>query len=250
MLELKNLTVQYRKNTPVLRDISLTLSPGITALIGRNGTGKSTLLHALLGIVPSTGEVLVDGTALSALSARARAKHLSLLPQGLPTPALTVKETLALGFAPHLTHLAQKEWQTVQEILTRLHLEALADRRVDTLSGGERQMVFLGLQLVQDTPVLLLDEPATYIDAPARSLLYETLRAERANGKALLIVMHDITEALALADRVLLLDKGRITFDGPPADCIAARIPETHFGLAHYTATDALGNPVHLYQAK
>lgn len=250
MLEWKNLTVQYRKKAPVLRDISLKLSPGITALIGRNGTGKSTLLHTAVGALPYTGEILVRGMPLSSLSPRERAEHVILLPQGLPTPALTVRETVALGFSSHLTRLSEKEHVRVQEILTRLHLLPLADRRVDTLSGGERQMVFLGLLLVRDVPILLLDEPATYIDTPTRALLYDTLRAERACGKALLVVMHDINEALSLADRILLLNDGHITFDGPPAACIAQQIPETHFDLIHYTAQDEAGKEIHLYKAR
>ncbi len=247
MLEFKDLCVQYRGAPPLLTNVSFTLTEGITVLLSRNGAGKSSLLHTALGEVPYTGEILLNGKNIAEIPARERAGSLSLLPQRLPAPALCVREVVALGFSPFCVRLGEKEWQTVREILAKLQISHLADRPASTLSGGERQRVFLGMMLAQNTPVLLLDEPATYLDAPFHRLLCEILREERAKGKHILLVMHDLTRALALADRVLVLDEGKLTFDGTPDECIAARIPERIFGLTRYDATNEHGNTVRFF---
>ena len=248
MLELQNLSVCYRGESPLLQDISFRLSPGITVLLGKNGAGKSSLLHSTLGEVPYRGRILLDGKDITQIPASERAKHLSLLPQRLPTPTLCVQEVVALGFSPFSTRLGEKEWQTVREILKKLQISHLAQRPVSTLSGGERQRVFLGMLLAQNTPVLLLDEPATYLDAPFHRLLCDILHEERAKGKHILLVMHDLTRALSLADRVLVLEDGALCFDGTPAACIAARIPERIFSLTRYDATDETGKTVSIFQ--
>ena len=248
MLEVKDLSIQYRGTEPILKDISFTLTKGITVLLGRNGAGKSSLLHATLGEVPYTGEIRLNGIPVTKLSAQSRAKTLSLLPQQLPAPALCVSEVVALGFSPVCTRLAEKEWQTVREILNKLQISHLANRPVCTLSGGERQRVFLGMMLAQNTPVMLFDEPATYLDAAHHALLDRVLQEEREKGKRVLLVMHDLTRALALADRVLVLDEEELVFDGTPEECIAAQIPERIFSLTRYDATDKNGNTVRFFK--
>ena len=249
MLELKNLGVAYRAEHPILKNVDLTLTPGITAVIGRKGAWKSTLLHTLLGRTPYTGEILLDGTPLSAYSAKERARLLSLLPQQLPAPDLTVRACIALGFSPHVTRLCAKEWTLVEEIEARLDLTHLDTRRVSTLSGGERQRVFLGLALAQNTPYLLLDEPTAHMDLCFHAAFRALLSDLRAEGKCVLAVLHDLNTALQWADRILLIEGGGIAFDGTPAACIEAQIPERHFSLARYTATDKDGARLYFYQA-
>ena len=248
MLEFQKFSVQYRGAPPLFSDVSFTLTKGITVLLGRNGAGKSSLLHTVLGEVPYTGKILLNGQDIVQIPARERAGALALLPQHLPAPALSVAEVVALGFSPFCTRLCAKEWQTVREILEKLQISHLADRPTSTLSGGERQRVFLGMMLAQNAPVWLLDEPATYLDAPFHRLLCEILQEQRAQGKHVLLVMHDLTRALALADRVLVLDKGKLTFDGTPAECIEASIPERVFSLTRYDATDESGRAVRVFQ--
>lgn len=248
MLEFKDLCIQYRGAHPLFQNVSFTLDKGITVLLGCNGEGKSSLLHTALGEAPYTGEILLNGQLLSQTPPRERAKLLSLLPQHLPAPALCVRETVALGFSPLFTKIGEKEWQTVREILEKLQISHLAKRPVSTLSGGERQRVFLGMMLAQNTPVMLLDEPATYLDAPHHALLCKILQEEREKGKHILLVMHDLTRALALADRVLVLNEGALAFDGTPDECIDARIPERIFSLKCYTASDESGKTVRVFQ--
>ena len=165
MLNCTHLTVGYRNRPPVLQDVSLTVPAGaVTALLGVNGAGKTTLFKAILQEIAYTGRIFCDKTDLSTLSHRQRARLLSLLPQHLPSPALSVRETVALGLSAHTVKPGEAEWRTVYAALDRLQITALENRAVATLSGGERQKVFLALLLAQNTPVLLLDEPTAHMD--------------------------------------------------------------------------------------
>ena len=249
MLKIQDLTVRYRANEEILKNITLTLSAGITVLIGHNGAGKSTLLHAILGEVPYSGSILLNGTPLSQIPPQQRARYLSLLPQRLPAPELCALEVVSLGFSPHVARIGEKERQAARSILQQLHIDHLADHLVSSLSGGERQKVFLGMLLAQNTPILLLDEPTTYMDATFLREFACILRQEAARGKRILLVMHDLNEALSLADRVLLLEDATVAFDGTPQACIEQKIPEKHFGLLHYTARCDNGETLHFYKA-
>ncbi|MBE6702798.1 MAG: ABC transporter ATP-binding protein [Ruminococcaceae bacterium] len=237
MLDLKNLFAGYDRKHPILKDVSLTANSGeITVLLGRNGSGKSTLLHTVIGAIHASGQILANGIELATLKPNERAKHLSFLPQRLPAPALSVKETVALGLTPQRTRLGEAEWRLVDEKIEALGITALSDRAVSTLSGGERQKVFLALMLTQDTDILLFDEPTTYADAPFTALFYSLLRKERAKGKTILLVMHHVGEALTLADRVAVLQNGSLAFCGTPAEALEREIPEKCFELTRYTA--------------
>ena len=237
MLEFQSVTVQYGKMSPVLRDISFTARENeITVLLGQNGCGKSTLLRAAMREIPYTGKIFCDKTDLSALSPAARGRQISMLPQQLPSPTLSVRETVALGYAPHVTRLGASEWETVDKRIAEMELSALADRPVCTLSGGERQKVFLALLFTQDTPILLLDEPTTYVDFSFTARFFDLLKAQRDRGKTILLVMHDISDALRIADRVAVIKDAALAFCGTPQEALEQNIPEKLFGLTRYTA--------------
>ena len=237
MLEIRSLTCGYRRGAPVLQDLTLTAASGeITAVLGRNGCGKSTFLHTVMGEIPFEGEILIHDRPLRTLTPRERTKAISLLPQRLPTPALSVRETVTLGLCPHFSRPDAADRQRVEETIALVGLDALADRLVNTLSGGERQRAFLALLLAQNANVLLLDEPTAYTDAPFSALLYRILRDERERGKTVLIVMHDVGTALQFADRIIVLENGTLAFDGTPTEALEREIPEKHFGLTRYTA--------------
>ena len=143
----------------VLRDVKFCLPEGVIALLGRNGSGKSTLLHCIAGALPFEGSVKLDGKELKGLPARERAKLLSILPQMLPSPDLPAEEVVGFGRSPYSARLSAKEREEVRAAMQKLGIGELAKRRVSTLSGGEKQKVFLAMLLVQDTPLVLLDEP-------------------------------------------------------------------------------------------
>ncbi|MBQ8357430.1 MAG: ABC transporter ATP-binding protein [Clostridia bacterium] len=237
MLEFKNVTVGYGKRPPVLQSIGFTAGAGeITVLLGQNGCGKSTLLRAAMQEIPYTGQIFSDEGSLSTMPPAQRAKCISLLPQHLPAPAVSVREAVALGLAPWVTRPGEAEWQKVDQRVAELGLSSLADRPVNTLSGGERQKVFLAMLLTQDTPILLLDEPTTYMDLSFVARFFDILKKERARGKTFLLVMHDVSDALWLADRVVVLAKGALAFCGTPHEALEQCIPEKQFGLTRYTA--------------
>lgn len=207
------------------------------ALVGPNGAGKTTLLRALAGLVASEGEIELDGTPLRALPRRALARLLALVPQQPTTPPwMTVAEYVLLGRTPYLGMLSAegaRDREAAGEALARLDLVELAERRLGTLSGGERQRVVLARALAQGSPIVLLDEPTASLDLGHVQQALELLDAlRRERGLTLVSAMHDLTLAAQYADRMLLLDAGRVAAAGRPDEVLTeARVAE-HYAAA------------------
>lgn len=224
MLELRNLTVGYA-GEPVLRDFSLALPDGgFTALIGPNGCGKSTLLRTACGLLqPSEGQVLLDGEPLPNLAHKAVARKLAFLPQSRPVPDLTARRLVLHGRFPYLGYprrYSKADYAAADAALAAVGAQALAERDLQALSGGERQKVFLAMALAQDAPTILLDEPTTYLDIDRQFEVMRLLAELRAQGKTVVAVLHDLSLAFHFADRVVLLRAGAIEADGTP-DAVA-----------------------------
>lgn len=227
------LSASYGKKQ-VLRDISFCLPEGVTALLGRNGSGKSTLLHCIAGALPFEGSVKLDGKELKGLTAREKAKLLSILPQMLPSPDLPAEEVVGFGRSPYSARLSAKEREEVHAAMQKLGIGELAKRRVSTLSGGEKQKVFLAMLLVQDTPLVLLDEPTTYMDLPFKSVFFSVLQELKAKKKTVLFVSHDLSDGIFASDHVLVLEEGGIRFAGSREECLRGCVLERAFGAARY----------------
>lgn len=220
----------------VLQGCDLAVGAGeVAAVVGPNGAGKSTLLKVLAGLLrPSAGEVRIGGLPLAALSRAEIARRVAVVPQAVETLfPFTVRELVALGRTARLDALGRgtnDDAAAISRALGTLDLEALADRRVDAISGGERQRVVLAMALAQETPVLLLDEPTVHLD-PAHQLatfgLIRRLATER--GLAVLAVVHELNLA-ALGDRVVVLADGRVVRDAAPADALDQRLVDEVFG--------------------
>jgi cobalamin transport system ATP-binding protein len=207
---------------------------GWTILIGPNGAGKSTLLCAVAGLVDHRGSIAVEGCDLRTLSPRRRARLLASVPQTPLLPAdMTVAEYVLLGRTAHvgmLGRLGAADRAAAAAASERLDLGSLAGRRLDELSGGERQRAVLARAIAQDAPVLLLDEPTTALDVGRQQEVLELvgqLRAER--GLTVLGAMHDLTLAGQYADRLALLDGGRLVAHGTPAEVLTAERIERHY---------------------
>lgn len=222
-LRAEQLRVRYRAGGLVLDDLSVDLRAGeLTALIGSNGSGKSTLLRTLARLHrPEAGRVLLDGTDVTALSARTLARAVSFLPQSPIVPqGISVTELVAFGRHPHqgvLGRTSAGDRDAVDWAIERTGLGELAPRGVESLSGGERQRAFVAMALAQRAELLLLDEPTSYLDLRHQVDLMDLVRdLVDQHGRTVVVVLHDLNQAAAYADRMVMLKDGRIVHDGPP----------------------------------
>jgi iron complex transport system ATP-binding protein len=214
----------------VLDGVDLTVTPGtLTALAGPNGAGKSTLLTVLAGLAaPDIGSVTLGGASIATMARMERARRIAWLEQGARAAwGLSVREIAALGRLPHGDDGAA----AIAAALAACGLEAFAERRVDTLSGGEARRAMLARVLATEAEVLLLDEPTADLDPAQGFALMRVLRAEAAEGRTVLVVLHDLDLASRFADRIVLLADGRIAADGPPASVMTPEAAGRVFGV-------------------
>lgn len=240
MLEIRDLCVRRRGNT-ILEKISLTVAPHkLTALIGKNGCGKSTLVSCINQTVSYTGEISFLGRSLALMPPKERACLLSFLPQTLAIPHITVSELVTMGRSPYVDigrHLTPRDKEAVRDAISAIGIEDFSNRYLDELSGGERQKAYLAMTLAQDTRVMVLDEPTTYMDMTYEHAFLGLLdNLKRHRKKTLLVVMHNLNQAVRYADRLAVLDGGTIVFDGDTSDCIQKGVIEQVFGVRRYTA--------------
>ena len=235
MMELRQLRAGYGEHM-VLDGIDLALRPGeVLALLGPNGSGKSTLIRAALGLLPlAGGQVLIDGADAAALSPRQRAQKAAYLPQTRPVPNITALRMVLHGRFPHLTYprrFRQEDYAAAMAALEQADAACLARRPMPELSGGQRQRVYLAMALAQDAPTLFLDEPTAFLDV-SHQLEVGRLAGQLARqGKAVVLVLHDLPLALSTADRPAVLKGGRLlAVDGPEALC-ADGILNSVFGI-------------------
>ena len=240
MLEFHKVCCKIRKKE-ILKDISFSVKAGhIVALVGKNGSGKSTLLRIANREIPYGGSIHLGGEPIEAFTPRERALRMAYLPQQLAAPAMSVMSLVSLGRSPHMppfSRMSDADRAAVKEAMEATDTLRLSEAAVNTLSGGERQRAHLAMALAQKAPLLMLDEPTTYLDTDARRDFLSLLsRLVRARNGAALCVLHDINDAIRIADEIALLEKGELAFFGSTHDFIDGGLPEGHFGLtAHKT---------------
>lgn len=226
MLELRNVTAGYGEKL-ILHDISLDFPPGtVTAILGPNGSGKSTLLKAAAGLLPiASGAVVAE---------EPRARHVAYLPQSRRVPEMTVRQLVLQGRYPWLgwpRRYGEKDHELARRAMERLGVAGLADRPLAELSGGTRQKCYLAMTLAQDTEVLLLDEPTSFLDPAHQLRLMALCRSVAAGGKAVAVVLHDLPLALRFADRVAVVDAGRLLMVDSPAGLLKSGLLEKTFAV-------------------
>ncbi|MER7893200.1 ABC transporter ATP-binding protein [Micromonospora sp. NPDC094482] len=246
-----NLRLGYH-GVPVVHEAAITLRAGVvTALVGPNGSGKSTLLRALARLHPITaGAVhLAGGTAAAGLPAREFARRVTLLAQSRPVPnGVTVRDVVGYGRHPYRGRWRADDPQgpaVIARAMDVTGVAAMADRPVDELSGGELQRVWLATCLAQDTPVLLLDEPTTFLDLRYQVEILDLVRdLADDHDVAVGVVLHDLNQAAAVADEVVLLHDGRVRAAGSPADVFTEQALTETYGIRIEVSTDPVNGVV------
>ncbi|CAL9346166.1 MULTISPECIES: ABC transporter ATP-binding protein [Streptomyces] len=233
----EGLTLAYERRT-IAEDLTVAIPDrSFTVVIGPNACGKSTLLRALSRMLkPAAGTVLLDGRDISSANAKQVARTLGLLPQSSVAPeGISVSELVSRGRYPHQSLLRQwsaEDERVVAEAMASTGVAELADRSVDELSGGQRQRVWIAMALAQQTPLLLLDEPTTYLDlAHQIDILDLCARLHQEEGRTLVAVLHDLNHAARYATHLIAMREGRVVASGPPEEIVTAELVEEVFGL-------------------
>lgn len=224
--------------TRVISDVSIAIeSGGWLGLIGPNGAGKSTILRAIVGTIDHEGSIEICGSKTIHQHRRQSARMIAYVPQRPQLPStMSVRDYVMLGRTPHLSLFANEtrhDVRVVDAVLERLELSALHDRVLGDISGGEAQRAVLGRALVQESPILVMDEPTTGLDLGHQEQVLELtddLRRER--GLTIVCAMHDLTVSGQFCDYLTLIDSGKVVLSGPPANVLTPEYIGTHFGAS------------------
>jgi len=229
----------------------------LTAIVGPNACGKSTLLRAMARLMrPRAGGVYLDGQLIHQRPTRDVAREMGLLPQGPSAPeGITVEDLVGRGRFPH--HRWFEQWTeqdaaAVEGALALTDMASLRDRRVDELSGGQRQRAWIAMVIAQDTPIMLLDEPTTYLDVAHRLEVLNLLATlNEIEERTIVIVLHDLNEACRYAHRLVMMKEGRIVAEGPPRAVVTESRIEDVFGIRCKVIADPVtGAPLYLPAAR
>lgn len=228
MIQLQNISAGYG-GPLVVQDVSLDLNPGeVLVLLGPNGCGKSTLLRVIAGLQPPAGgQVLVDGQPAASLTRRQLAQKVTYLPQSRSVPNITAYRMVLHGRFPYLSYPRRyrpKDHAAARKALEQADAWELARLPVQTLSGGQRQKVYLAMALAQDTQTILMDEPTTYLDIQHQLDLMAFSQTLAREGKAVVLVLHDLCLALRFAHRGAVLSEGRLLQTGTPEELFSSGI--------------------------
>lgn len=235
-LHVRSVTLRYDERT-ISSDLTIALPDGsFTVIVGPNACGKSTLLRAMARLLkPSVGEVILDGRNIGDFPTREIARRLGLLPQSANAPpGIAVADLVGRGRYPHQSFFRQ--WSKADEAAVTAAMQAtritdLSDRLVDELSGGQRQRVWIAMVLAQETPILLLDEPTTFLDIAHQIELLELLADLNAGGRTVVAVLHDLNHACRYATHLVAMRDGAILAEGRPSEVVTEKLVEAVFGL-------------------
>lgn len=246
----RDVTLGYEGRT-VARDLSVEIpDDSFTVIVGPNACGKSTLLAALARVLaPQAGAVLLDGAEIASYRSKEVARRLGLLPQTATAPGgITVGDLVARGRYPHQQLL--KQWSDADEVavaqaMALTNVADLAPRLVDELSGGQRQRVWLAMALAQETPILLLDEPTTYLDITHQVEVLDLCAGLVARGLTVVAVLHDLNQAFRYATHLVVMSQGRVVATGRPADIVTPALVEEVYRLPCVVVDDPVtGTPM------
>lgn len=236
-ISVKNLKVSYEDNI-IIEDMSLSIPKGkISIIIGSNGCGKSTLLKTISRInKPKSGEIFINNKNIKKVKEKDIAKEVAFLPQGPVCPSgLTVRELVAFGRFPHqkmVGGLNAHDKEVIEWAIEETGLSEFADREVENLSGGQRQRAWIALVLAQETEIIMLDEPTTYLDMSYQLEVLEVLqKLNKEKNITVVIVLHELNNACKFADNIIGLKKGKIICEGKPIEVINKETLKEIYGI-------------------
>lgn len=250
IFQAEHITAGYDSRT-ILHDVSLSIpSNEISIIIGANGCGKSTLLKTMARLLkPTAGQVTLDGKPIHKMPPKELARVLGLLPQSPVVPeGITVADLVGRGRYPHQSFLkgwTAADYEAVSEAMDMMNITEFADRHIDELSGGQRQRVWIAMALAQQTDILFLDEPTTYLDITYQVDILDLLTdLNRKYGTTIVMVLHDINLSARYADHIFAMYKGELVAEGPPSRVITSELIKDIFGLNCTIITDPVsGSP-------
>lgn len=247
MISTENLSIAYANNT-IIADLTLTIPRGkVTALIGPNGCGKSTLLKGLSRINKiQSGKILLNGKPLHHFKDKELARELSILPQILVAPeGVSVQRLVEYGRSPYLSHwgkLGDEDKKIVARAMHDTGITELASESLDSLSGGQRQRAWIAMVLAQNTQIVMLDEPTTYLDLAHQIELMKLIRAMNDRGKTVIVVLHDLNQACRYCDHLLVLKEGKLVAQGAPESIFTEQLLSDVFSLQAKVVSDPIAS--------
>ncbi|HDR8062217.1 ABC transporter ATP-binding protein [Bacillus thuringiensis] len=237
-MEIKNVTFSYDNVTNRLKSVSSEIEIGkITTIIGPNGCGKSTLLSVMSrNHVPSSGEVILDGKAISEYKPKELARKLAVVHQQNEAPAdITVEKLISFGRMPYkniFSPQTDEDREAIERALVCTNLQSKRDKPIYALSGGERQRVWIAMTLAQNTPMIFLDEPTTYLDIYYQLEILELVKElNEVYGLTIVMVLHDINQAIRYSDHIIVMKDGEIITKGNPNDVITEEMVKAIYGV-------------------
>lgn len=237
-MEIKNVTFSYDNVTNRLKSVSSEIEIGkITTIIVLNGCGKSTLLSVMSrNHVPSSGEVILDGKAISEYKPKEFARKLAVVHQQNEAPAdITVEKLISFGRMPYkniFSPQTDEDREAIERALVCTNLQSKRDKPIYALSGGERQRVWIAMTLAQNTPMLFLDEPTTYLDIYYQLEILELVKElNEVYGLTIVMVLHDINQAIRYSDHIIVMKDGEIITKGNPNDVITEEMVKAIYGV-------------------
>ena len=235
MIDIKHLSAGY-DGKDVIRRVSMSFQPGkVTVLLGPNGSGKSTLLKATLGLIPcSSGEIYYDGTEIGQMSRKEVARKASFLTQSRNVSSIQALRMVLHGRFPYLSyprHYGKRDYEIARAAMDMTGSREYEENKINELSGGQRQSVYLAMSLAQDTQTIFMDEPTTYLDIQRQLKIMKIAKNLASQGKAVVLVLHDLGMALQGADYIALFQKGELLCCASPEEVYESGMLDRVFGV-------------------